>query len=70
MMYTRQKQQPKPYWHIRLKSNECKFWNDLTCECEHPKKSPNFGDFKCMKSVCPISVVGRLNNGYKKLWKR
>ena len=57
MMHKRQEKQPKPYWNIKLKSNKCPYWNSFTRECEHDKRSPNFGDFKCMKNKCPILVI-------------
>ena len=58
--YKRQKNQPKNTWNIKVKSNECQYWNSLTCECEHKKRSPYFGDFKCLKDKCPIRVKQNL----------
>ena len=52
----RQDRQPKPYWNIKVKSNECKYWKSYQCECQHPKRNYNFGDFYCNKNKCPIRI--------------
>ena len=57
-MYKRQRKQPKPYWNILIKkkSNKCEFWNEVVNECEHPKRHPDFGDYKCIRHLCPIRI--------------
>jgi len=54
MIHARQKRQPKPYWNIKIKSNDCKYWNNFTRECEHEKRG--LYKFRCNKDECPIKI--------------